>query len=154
MACVKNAGGGPSDEDPRPPPRLTAQEKGKAKNTTTKKLKFVDADTERAVAVVASVERAERGGAWSGVRIAYQLSPAQRLAVERVESLHGSPAGTAMLGGRCVSLEESRPQGEPQQQTLPPVQSEDTQQAEQVEQTEETEQAPQPQLRCSGHTRT
>ena len=48
---------------------------------------------ERAAAVVATTERAERGGA-------------------RVESLHGSPAGTVMLGGGCVALEESQPQGE------------------------------------------
>jgi len=65
MARVKNAGGGPGDEDPRPPPRLTAQEKGKAKKTTTKKWKLVDVEAKRA----AAAERAERGGAPSGVRI-------------------------------------------------------------------------------------
>ena len=54
----------------------------------------------------------ERGGARSGVRIADQLSPAQRATVERVESLHGSPARIVMLGGRCVTIEESQPQGE------------------------------------------
>ena len=71
--------------------------------------------------VAATVERAERGGSRGGIRIADQLSPAQRAAVERVQSLHGSPARTVMLGGRRVALEESQPQGEPQQQTQPPV---------------------------------
>ena len=75
MARVKNAGGGPGDEDLRPSPRLSAEVKGKAKKTTTKKRKFADADTKRAVAVAATIERTERGGARSGVRIADQLSP-------------------------------------------------------------------------------
>ena len=112
MARCKNAKGGPGDEDPRPPPRLTAQEKGKAKKTTTKKQKFADVETERATAVEAAIKRVERGGARSGVRIADQLSPAQRAAVERVESRHGGPPRTVMLGGRCVALEESQHQGE------------------------------------------
>ena len=73
---MKNAGGGPGDEDLRPPPRFTAEVKGKAKKLMTKKRKYGDADTERAAAVVAAIERAERGGAWSGVRIIDQLSPA------------------------------------------------------------------------------
>ena len=72
--------------------------KGKAKKTTTKKCKFADAETERAAAVVAAVERAERGGSRGSVRIADQLSLAQRAAVERTETLHGSPPGTVMLG--------------------------------------------------------
>ena len=109
MTCVKNAGGGPGDEDPRPSPRLTAQEKGKAKKATTKKRKLIDVDAERAAAVASIADRAERGGARSGIRIADQLSPAQRAAVERVESLHDSPAGTVMLGGWRVALEESQP---------------------------------------------
>ena len=75
MACVKNAGGGLGDEDLRPLPRLTTQEKGKAKKTTTKKQKLIDVKAERAVVVEAAAERAERGGAQSGVRIADQLSP-------------------------------------------------------------------------------
>ena len=58
---------------------------------------------QRATAAVIA-ERAERGGARSGVYIADQLSPAQMVIVERVESLHGSPAGTIMLGGRHVDL--------------------------------------------------
>ena len=112
MAHVKNVRGGPGDEDPRPLPRLTAQEKGKAKKTTTKKRKLIDMEAERAAAVAAAIERAERGGARSGVLIADQLSPAQRAAVERVESLHGSPARTIMLGGWSVAIDESQPQGE------------------------------------------
>jgi len=113
MARCKNAGGGPGDEDPRPPPRLTAQEKGKAKKTITKKKrKFADMETKRATAVAATIERAERGGPRSGVRIGDQLSPTQRAAVERIETHHGSPPRTVMLGGRRVSLEESLPQGE------------------------------------------
>jgi len=59
--------------------------------------------------VVATVERVERGGSRSGVRIANQLSPAQRATVERVESRHGSPPRTVMLRGRRVALEESQP---------------------------------------------
>ena len=56
MTRVKNAGGGPSDEDLRPPPRMSAKVKGKAKKTMTKKHKFVDADTQRAAAVAAAAE--------------------------------------------------------------------------------------------------
>ena len=52
MARCKNAGGGPGDEDPWPLPRLTAQQKGKAKNTTKKKRKFDDVEAERAAAVI------------------------------------------------------------------------------------------------------
>ena len=107
MACCKNARGGPGDEDPRPPPRLTAQQKGKAKKTTKKKQKLDDVEAERAAAVVVVTERVERGGASSGVRIGDQLSPAQRATVERIEVSLGSPPGTVMLGGRRVSLEES-----------------------------------------------
>ena len=110
MARVKNVGGGPDDEDPRSPPRLSAEVKGKGtKKTTSKKWKFADVDTARATAVAATVECVERGGAWSGVVIAYQLSPAQRAIVEAVEHRHGSLAGTVMLEGRCVILEESQP---------------------------------------------
>ena len=74
-------------------------------------------ETERAAAVAAAVEHAERGGAGSGVRIGDQLSRAQRVAVERMEASLGSPPRTIMLGGRCVSSEESQPQGETEQQT-------------------------------------
>ena len=71
--------------------------KGKAtKKLATKKRKYVDADIERVAAVAAAAERAERGGARSGVFIADQLSPAQRAAVEQVERHHGSPAGVTV----------------------------------------------------------
>ena len=123
MARVKNAKGGPSDEDPRPLPCLPAEVKGKAKKLATKKRKYVDVDTERAAVVAAAAERAERGGARSGVVITDQLSPAQRAAIEQVERRHGSLARTVMLEGRRVSLKETQPQEEPQQQTQPPVQS-------------------------------
>ena len=107
MAHVKNVGGGPSDEDPRPPPRLPTEVKGKGtKKTTSKKRKFADADTVRAAA---AVERAERGGARSGVIIVDQLSPEQRAAIEQVERHHDSLAGTVMLEGQCVVLEETHP---------------------------------------------
>ena len=110
MAHVKNARGGLGDEDLRPLPHLPADVKGKAtKKITSKKQKFEDADIARAAAVVAAIEHAERGGAQSGVRIADQLSPAQRATVEQVERHHGSPAGTVMLEGRRVTLEESQP---------------------------------------------
>ena len=109
MAHVKNTRGGLGDEDPRPLPCLPTEVKGKAKKLTTKKRKYADADTQRAAAVAAAVERVERGGARSGVRIADQLSPAQRAAVEQVERRHGSLAGTVMLGGWCVAIDESQP---------------------------------------------
>ena len=74
MARVKNAGGGLGDEDPRPPPRLPADVKGKTtKKITSKKQKYADADTARAAVVAAAIERAERGGARSGVQIVDQL---------------------------------------------------------------------------------
>ena len=108
MAHCKNVGGGPGDKDPRPPPRLTAQEKGKAKKTITKKRKFADVEIEIVAAVAAVAERVGRGGASSGIRIGDQLSPAQRNAVERIEANLGSPPRTIMLGGRHVSLDESQ----------------------------------------------
>ena len=40
MARVKNAGGGLGDEDPRPPPHLSAEAKGKAKKLTTVDTEF------------------------------------------------------------------------------------------------------------------
>ena len=114
MAHVKNVGGGPGDEDLRPPPRLPADVKGKAtKKITSKKQKYADADTERAAVVAVAADHAERGGARSGVQIADQLSPAQRAAIEQVEHRHGSPARTVMLEGCRVALEETQPQGEP-----------------------------------------
>jgi len=53
MARCKNAGGGPDDEDPRPLPCLTAQQKVKAKMTTKKKCKSDDVEAERAAVVAA-----------------------------------------------------------------------------------------------------
>ena len=68
MAHVKNVGGGPGDEDPRPPPRQPTDAKGKAtKKLATKKQKYPDADTARAAAVAAATERAEVGDARIGV---------------------------------------------------------------------------------------
>ena len=68
MAHVKNVGGGPSDEDPRPPARQPIDAKGKAmKKLAMRKRKYPDADTARAAAVIAAVERGEAGGARSGV---------------------------------------------------------------------------------------
>ena len=61
MARVKNVGGGPGDEDPRPPPLLPSEAKGKAtKKLATKKRKYANADTERAATVIATADRAER----------------------------------------------------------------------------------------------
>ena len=74
MARCKNAKGGPGDEDPRPPPRLTAQQKGKAKMITKKKRRLDDVEAERAAAVAAAIDQAERGGSGSGIRIGDQLS--------------------------------------------------------------------------------
>ena len=117
MAHVKNVGGGPGDEDPRPLPRQPTDVKGKAtKKLATRKHKYPDADIVRVAAVIAVVERVEAGGARSGLQIADQLSPAQRTAVQEVEHRHGGPAGTTMVGGWRVAIDESQPQGESQQQ--------------------------------------
>ena len=68
MVRVKNVGGGPGDEDPRPPPKIPADPKGKAtKKLATKKRKYPDVDIARAAIVAAAVERAEAGDARSGV---------------------------------------------------------------------------------------
>ena len=103
MACVKNTGGGPGDEDRRPPPHQPVDPKGKA----TKKHKYLDAETARAATVLEAVERAERGGAHSGIRIVDQLSLEARATLERVERLHGGPPGTLMIGGWRVAIDES-----------------------------------------------
>ena len=135
MSRCKNAEGGPNDEDLRPPPRLTAQQKGKAKMITKKKRKRHDVEAERAAAVAAATEHAKRGGSGDSIRIGDQLSPAQRAAVERIETSFGSPPRTIMLGGRRVSLqdapevsrpEESQTQGVTEQQTQSVEQTEDT----------------------------
>ena len=101
MARVKNVGGGPGDEDPRPPPRQPIDAKGKAtKKLATKKHKYPDADTARAAVVAEAVECAERGGARSGVVIVDQLSPSTRAALVQVERYHGGLAGTIMVAGQ------------------------------------------------------
>jgi len=93
--------------DLRSLPRLTAQQEGKAKKVTKKKCKLDDVEAERAAAVAAVVERVDRGGASSGVRIGDQLSPAQRTTIKRIEASLCSPPGSIMLGGRRVSLEDA-----------------------------------------------
>ena len=109
MARVKNVRGGPGDEDLRPPPRLPIDTKGKAmKKLATKKCKYPNADTARAATVAEAVEHVERGDARSGVVIADQLSPSTRAALEQVERRHGGLAGTIMVGGRHVAIDESR----------------------------------------------
>ena len=76
MARTKNVGGGLGDEDPRRPPRLPTNPKGKAmKKVASKKRKYPDAETTRAAAVVEAIERVKRGGTRSGVVIADHLSP-------------------------------------------------------------------------------
>ena len=100
MACTKNVGGGPGDDDRRPPPRLPTGPKGKAtKKVASKKRKYPDAETARAAAVAEAVEHAERGGARSGVVIADHMSPKAQGRLEHIEHLHGSPAGTVMMAG-------------------------------------------------------
>ena len=75
MARTKNVGGGPGDEDPRRPPRLPVDPKGKAtKKVASKKCKYPDAEIARAAIVAEAAERAERGEARSGVVIADHLS--------------------------------------------------------------------------------
>ena len=117
MARTKNVGGGPGDDDRRPPPRLPVGTKGKAmKKVASKKHKYPDAEIARVAVVAEAIERAERGGARSGVRIVDQLSPEARATLERVERLHGGLARTLMIGGRRVAIDEGQPQGESQQQ--------------------------------------
>ena len=113
MARVKNVGGGPSDEDPRPPPRQPTDAKGKViKKLASRKRKYPDADTARAAIVIEVVEHAERGGTRSGVVIVDQLSPSTRAALEQVERRHGGPAGIVMVRGWRVAIDESQPQEE------------------------------------------
>ena len=114
MARTKNVGGGPGDDDRRPPPRQPVEPKGKAtKQVTSKKRKYLDAETARAAVVAEAAERAERGGACSGVVIVDpQLTPAQRAAVEEAERHHGGPPRTVMMVGRRLDIEEPQRQGE------------------------------------------
>ena len=100
MAHVKNIGGGPGDEDPRPPPHQPIEPKGKVtKKLAVRKRKYLDVDTARAIAATEAIEHAKRGGARSGVWIADPLSPEAMATLQRVERLHGGPAGTLMIGG-------------------------------------------------------
>ena len=78
------------------------------KKLATRKCKYPDADTARAATVAEAAERAERGGARSGVVITDQLSPSTRATLEQVEHRHGGLAGTLMVGGRRVAIDESQ----------------------------------------------
>ena len=107
MARTKNVGGGLGDDDRRPPPRKPAGPKGKAtKQVTSKKRKYPDAEIARAAAVAEATERAERGGARSGVVIADHLAPDAQGRLREIERLHGSPSGTVMMAGRRLAIEE------------------------------------------------
>ena len=105
MAHTKNVGGGPGDDDRRPPPRQPAGSKGKAtKQVVSKKHKYPDAETARATIVAEAAERAERGGARSGVVIADHLAPDAQGRLKEIERLHGSPTGTIMMIGRRLPI--------------------------------------------------
>jgi hypothetical protein len=107
MARTKNVGGGPGDEDRRPLPRQPTDPKGKAtKKIASKKQKYPDAETARATVVAEAAERAERGGARSGVVIADHLSPEAHARLKRIERLHGGPPGTIMMVGRRLAIEQ------------------------------------------------
>ena len=114
MARTKNSGGGPGDDDRRPPPRLPADPKCKAtKKIASKKRKYPDAETARAATIVEAAERAERGGARSGVVIEDRpLSLEARAGIERVERLHGGPPRTVTVARRRHAIDESQPYGE------------------------------------------
>ena len=111
MARVKNVGGGPGDEDPRPPPRLPTDVKGKAtKKLVTKKRKYVDADTERAAVVIAAADHAEREEVL-GVEYRLQINFHQhrgqllsRLSIVMVVQLGLSCLRDAVLLWRSLSL--------------------------------------------------
>ena len=116
MAHTKNVGGGPGDDDWRPPPRLPTDPKGKAtKKIASKKRKYPDAEIARAAAVVEAAEHAERGSARSGVVI---VDPplSSRARIERVECLLGSPPRTVAVAGQHYTIDEGQPQGASQQQ--------------------------------------
>ena len=98
MARTKNVGGGPGDEDRRPPPRQPVDPKGKAtKKLATRKHKYPDAEIVRAAVVAEAADRAERGGARSGVVIVDPLPPGAMEGIERVEHLHGGPPRSVMV---------------------------------------------------------
>ena len=92
------------------------------KQVASKKRQYPDAETTRAAAVAEAAERAERGGARSGVVIADQpLSPEARAGIELVERLHGGTPGTITVAGRRHAIDESQPYGESQQQQPRPA---------------------------------
>ena len=98
MAPTKNVGGGPGDEDRRPPPHQPVDPKGKVtKKLATRKRKYPDAERVRAAAVAEATDHAERGGARSGVVIADPLPPGAMEGIEHVEHLHGGPPGSVMV---------------------------------------------------------
>ena len=110
MAHKKNVRGGPSDEDRRPPPRQPADPKGKAtKKLATQKRKYPDTEIARAAAVAEAADRAERGGARSGVVIADPLPRGAMEGIEHVERLHGGPPRTVMVAGRRHTIDEIQP---------------------------------------------
>ena len=116
MARTKNVGGGPGDDDRRPPLRLPADPKGKAmKKIASKKRKYLDVETARAAAVAEAADCAERGGARSGVVIANPLPPGAMEGIERVERLHGGPPRTVKVAKWRHVIDEVLPQGESQQ---------------------------------------
>ena len=105
MTRTKNVRGGPGDEDQRPPPRQPTDPKGKAtKKLATQKRKYPDAEIARAAAVAEALERAERGGARSGVIIADHLSLEAQGRLECIERLHGSLTGTVMMARRRLPI--------------------------------------------------
>ena len=105
MARTKNVGGGPGDDDRRPSPRLPSDPKGKAiKKITSKKRKYLDAETARAAAVAEATERVERGGTRSGVVIADQ--PLSRAGIASVERLLGSPPRIVTVEGGQYTIDE------------------------------------------------
>ena len=117
MARTKNVGGGPGDEDQRPLTRQPTDPKGKAtKKLATRKRKYPDVETARVATVTEAVERAERGGARSGVVIADHLAPDTQGRLEQIERLHGSPARTIMMAGQRLPIVDPQPQGESQQE--------------------------------------
>ena len=112
---------------------------------TSKKRKYPDAETARAAAIAEATERAERGGARSGIVIADQLAPDAQDRLREIEQLHGSPPGTVMMAGRRLVIEEPQRQGESQQepqQQPPPAEPQPAQETQEGQQAEETEQAP------------
>ena len=115
MARVKNVGGGPGDEDQRPLTRQPTDPKGKAtKKLATRKRKYPDVETARAATVTEAAERAERGGACSGVVIVDLLPPGPMEGIEHVEHLCGGPPRTVMVVGWRHTIDEIQPQGESQ----------------------------------------